>query len=461
MRRLNSAFVAALCASVSICLTSCGQTTETAGTARAEAATAAETGQEKNPEDVLRRMVDFLVEKPALACNIVTTIDIESKGVKNHMETKMALRMERPNRLSLVVAQGVMGITLVSDGKQLIQYMPALKRYSIQEAPADFAGLSEKGVALGIPVVGGTATMIPTDADEFFEEITSGVTKSEYLGTEKIGDAECDHLRFIREDLSWDIWIETGEKPLVRKILPDLSKQFAQMEGTKISFVVEFSDWDIAPKFTDTDFAFTPPADAEKVESLFEGLGRGEEPLHALLGEPAVPFETVDLEGQPIDLKQHIGKEMILLDFWATWCGPCVRAMPDVDAVAKKYADRGLVFYAVNVGEEPQAVKEFLKANELEVPVAMDPDGAISESYQVQGIPQTVLIGKDGRVQVVHVGFSSELGKTLEQNFEDLLAGKDLASEALNEADEKSKEKDATEAGEEPQDSAESEASEE
>jgi peroxiredoxin len=126
--------------------------------------------------------------------------------------------------------------------------------------------------------------------------------------------------------------------------------------------------------------------------------------------------------------------------------------MPKVDGVAKKFADRGLVFYAVNVQEDAETIKEFLKTSELEVPVAMDADGKITESYGVSGIPQTVLIGKDGKVQVVHIGYSDRLGEQLSQQVEDLLAGKDLAAEALKKAEEASQAEE-TEA-EEPQDAA-------
>jgi peroxiredoxin len=129
--------------------------------------------------------------------------------------------------------------------------------------------------------------------------------------------------------------------------------------------------------------------------------------------------------------------------------------MPQVDGVAEKFADRGLVFYAVNVQEDAETIKEFLKTSELEVPVAMDADGQITQSYGVSGIPQTVLIGKDGKVQVVHVGFSDSLGDELSKQVEDLLAGKDLAAEALKKAEEASQTEEAE--AEEPQDASENE----
>jgi hypothetical protein len=104
--------------------------------------------------------------------------------------------------------------------------------------------------------------------------------------------------------------------------------------------------------------------------------------------------------------------------------------MPEIDGVAKKFADRGLVFYAVNVAEDAETVKDFLKSSGLEPPVVMDVDGNITQLYRADGIPQTVLIGKDGKVQVVHVGFADGLADILSQQIEDLLAGKDLAAAA-------------------------------
>jgi thiol-disulfide isomerase/thioredoxin len=137
---------------------------------------------------------------------------------------------------------------------------------------------------------------------------------------------------------------------------------------------------------------------------------------------------------------------VILLDFWATWCGPCVQAMPEVNEIAKKYKDKGLVFYAVNVGEQADAIKAFLAEAKLDVPVAMNADNKISDLYKVEGIPQTLLIGKDGKVQVVHVGFSGELGAIMTKEIEELLAGKDLAGETLAKAEERRKKREANEA---------------
>ncbi len=352
----------------------------------------------------------------------------------------MTVRFERPNRLALIIDEGMMGMTVVSDGKTLTQYLPAMRRYVVKQAPADFTGMTDIGAPASVTMLGMSELVIPTSGPTLYRNLMVGVNKSEYLGREKVGTAICDHLRFIQDDLDWDIWIDAGKVPLVYKLVPDLAKQLAdagpQFQDAKMSYTVTFSDWNVSPKFTPADFSFTPPPGAQKVDELLE---MPEEPPHPLLGQPAPPFVTTNVDGHPIDLKKYLRKNVIMLDFWATWCGPCVQAMPEVDAVAKKFANKGLVFFGVNAGEDAATVKEFLKDSKLEVPVALDEKNEISPLYKVEGIPQTLLIGKDGKVQVVHVGYSSQLGKLLTKEIEALLAGKDLASETLAKADESAK----------------------
>jgi peroxiredoxin len=452
MRKLSVILLIAFGTNAGFAWSVCAQP---AAPAKAEAP--AKAGQQK-PEEILRQMADFLGKLPAFSCKVESQLAITSKEQNNNSVTKMTVRLERPNRLALIVDEGVMGMTVVSDGKQLIQYLPMMKRYVVKEAPADFAGITDVGAPMSVTMLGMSGVVIPTSGEEFFKGLTAGVTKSEYLGQEKVGDSKtgevlCHHCRFIQEDFDWDIWIEVGKRPVVHKVQPDLTKQLAQagaqLEDVKLSYVVSLTNWNVAPKFTEGDFSFTPPAGAQKVETMLEAP---EEPPHPLLGQPAPPFTTTDVEGKPIDLKASLGKNVILLDFWATWCGPCVKAMPEVEEVAKKFKDKGLVFYAVNVGEDAATIKEFLTSAKLEPTVAMDANNEISELYKVNGIPQTVLIGKDGKVQVVHVGYNSQLGKLMTKEIEALLAGKDLAKEALAKAEAAQKEQEANAAPAPPTD---------
>ena len=134
------------------------------------------------------------------------------------------------------------------------------------------------------------------------------------------------------------------------------------------------------------------------------------------------------LDESSFELSQHLDKGVIILDFWATWCGPCVRALPIIAEVAATYKDQGVEFFAVNLGDEPAAVQAFLEEHKLSVPVVLDRDNRIGALYKAEAIPQTVIIGKDGVVQVVHVGFSANLQAELSHELDALVAGKKLAA---------------------------------
>jgi thiol-disulfide isomerase/thioredoxin len=157
------------------------------------------------------------------------------------------------------------------------------------------------------------------------------------------------------------------------------------------------------------------------------------EDSNPLLGKPVTGFVTEDPNGNKIDLNQHIGKQVILLDFWATWCVPCMMAMPEVEEIANRFKDRGLVFYAVNVGEDPDTVKEFLAQRKLDIPVAMDFDGQIQNMYQAFDLPHTIVIGKDGRLQVDHRGYWKGFGAELSGQVEALLDGENLVGSPASE----------------------------
>ena len=222
-----------------------------------------------------------------------------------------------------------------------------------------------------------------------------------------------------------------------------LSKQKSPLEGMTITNVVTFKDWETNPKFDDDAFAFNAPEGATKVKSLMDVLAGGQADdrgPHPLVGKPAPAVKLDLLDGGRLDLAAYKNKYVVILDFWATWCGPCVQAMPIIEKVAEQYKDKGVLLFAVNVQEKADDINKFLEETKLKVAVALDSEGTATKAYQATGIPQTVLVGKDGSVQVVQVGFSANLEEQLTANLDALLAGENLAAKTLAAADEKAKE---------------------
>ncbi len=151
-----------------------------------------------------------------------------------------------------------------------------------------------------------------------------------------------------------------------------------------------------------------------------------QEPPYPLLGKAAPGFSLDLVVGGKMSLAGHKGKDIVVLDFWATWCPPCKMLMPIMVEVTDKYKSKGVVFYAVNVGESPEAIKAFQEKTALKFTAALDKDGKVSNDYGVDGIPMSVIIDKEGVIQAAHVGLAQDFQERITKELDTLVAGKSL-----------------------------------
>jgi thiol-disulfide isomerase/thioredoxin len=164
-------------------------------------------------------------------------------------------------------------------------------------------------------------------------------------------------------------------------------------------------------------------AAADPVAAREGGTDGGEGQESALVGKLAPDIELETLGGGKFKLSERRDK-IIVLDFWASWCGPCLQAMPQVDKVAHEFADRGVELMAINLEEKEDRIKAALERLKLETPVAMDRDGRIAEKYGATAIPQTVIIDREGKVARLFVGGGPRFGDQLRSAIEAVLTGK-------------------------------------
>ncbi len=109
----------------------------------------------------------------------------------------------------------------------------------------------------------------------------------------------------------------------------------------------------------------------------------------------------------------HLRGKVIILDFWAQWCGPCVTALPRLERIYRKYEHRGLEVLSINMDAVGDRVKAGQVARKTTFPIVAD-DGLVSVSYRVESLPHMVVIDQTGRIRSVHRGFSS-VGELEEQ----------------------------------------------
>ncbi len=142
-----------------------------------------------------------------------------------------------------------------------------------------------------------------------------------------------------------------------------------------------------------------------------------------LVGKPAPDFELELLDGKKFHLAESKGK-VVVLDFWATWCGPCIQAMPQVEKAAGAFPEKDVLLVAVNLQETPAQIKTMMERHQLHPPrVALDKDGSIAEKYQANAIPQTVVIGRDGNITRLFVGGGPNLEDQLKDAIKATLSG--------------------------------------
>jgi len=144
----------------------------------------------------------------------------------------------------------------------------------------------------------------------------------------------------------------------------------------------------------------------------------------ALTDASAAHFTAHTLAGEPYDLAKALAKGPVLVDFWATWCHPCLDALPALEKLRAQYAGQGLSVVAVSIdGPRNYArVRPFAQRLGLKMPVVIDEDGSIAQKFQVSAVPTTFLIASDGHIVRTRSGYLPGEDAELAGAVRDLLA---------------------------------------
>ncbi len=216
----------------------------------------------------------------------------------------------------------------------------------------------------------------------------------------------------------------------------------------------------------DRSFAFVAPKGFTPIEGIKEQPGgAAPAPQHAVqekLGKPAADFSLTLLDGPGKTRtvsKADLAGKVVVIDFWATWCEPCLMELPEIQKLIEHYKDstKPVLVVALSQDDEPQEISEIRKLVEKTLAdkkidltrgpvgrIGLDPSNSVSKAFDVEGLPTLVILDGKGIVQSAHVGYNPEAGeplhKSLATEIDALLAGKSLAGEKDKVAKEPKKE---------------------
>lgn len=122
------------------------------------------------------------------------------------------------------------------------------------------------------------------------------------------------------------------------------------------------------------------------------------------VGQLAPDFTLKNTQGENINLAEQRG-QIIVINFWASWCGPCRKEMPILQTLHNKYKSLGATVWGVNVEQENQAGKDFLADLTLDFPIFFDDSNTITAKYQIEAMPTTVIIDRNGKVRHLFRGY--------------------------------------------------------
>jgi peroxiredoxin len=152
--------------------------------------------------------------------------------------------------------------------------------------------------------------------------------------------------------------------------------------------------------------------------ALAGGLACGD--ALALASGSAPDFTLQTLAGGNLRLKEQRG-QVVMLNFWATWCGPCKQEMPHLNRLYEKYKGSGFLLLGVNIDDDARSAAGVASKLGLGFPVLLDTDKKVSRQYDLATMPSTVIIDRDGKIRHAHLGYKEGYEQKYEQQVRDLL----------------------------------------
>jgi peroxiredoxin/outer membrane lipoprotein-sorting protein len=362
------------------------------------------TTQPAEVKEILDSVSKAYIDAKSLSMTGKISLDFDAGGDQKHETSDFTASFAAPNQFRHEVKDDVL---VVGTGEKIFAYLPGKNEYVSIAAPKDRAEAKDISEPITQLLRSQNPALLMTISKDPTLPLVDGAKNLYKADDVKLGDTSYTTLTFDKDDRGYRVLVDPKTN-FIRQIRIDLKPEIVKrgMEDVKTAdLTFDYIRLKSGEANAPEQYAWTPPRDATvaKEEVADDSAGAAT----ALVGKPAPDFKLTGLDGKEIAMADLKGS-VVVLDFWATWCGPCVASLPHIDKVHSELAEKGLKVFAVNLEEPKATVQKFIVSQKLTLPVLLDADGATGKKYMANAIPETVIIGKDGTVKKVFVGFGGD-----------------------------------------------------
>jgi peroxiredoxin len=240
------------------------------------------------------------------------------------------------------------------------------------------------------------------DAGKFLVEGANEVA----LGNDvNVDGKNCTVLVFKGDKMDYRVMVDP-QSHLLRQVVMDMRRSIeagGRNDVERAWLTLTYTSVKPGAAVDEKLLAWAPPQGAKDAGQVEVEEGEA----MALVGKEAPDFKLNGMDGKPVAMKDQQGS-VVVLDFWATWCGPCRESLPGLNSLYKEMKEKGRRAYAVDLEESKETVQPVAAQLIPDLPVLLDEKSDVSKLYGVNGIPQTVVVGKDQKVKKVFVGSGNE-----------------------------------------------------